>query len=570
VKGEVRKFFSGLHDHIAAHPDEAATLNMNEAQTLQTLLDAAEHKTAAVGAKIDGVRWVDSRYLKDLGENSVRGPIERALDTVTNPVRATSLYLRPAYALNLLGNATMQAITQGHLAGPALKSALRAVATDGPENTALVDSLVGASNSRAFSVNTGVLGKANQQLAEAWNALTDLHARRSSFYHEAWMAGARTPEARAALLHDPANARKLAEVTRRANKNMVDFGSMTPLEKNTIRRAIYYWPWMSRATIWSLRMLVENPGKSFTLAQLAQVGAENAHLKIGKMPAWAEQLGLIPAGKAKGGLIPVLNPSSINTPGTAAQLGEAAIGTVKAAIGLPQGASGLGDVVTPAVSALTGLAGAGGSGYGTAGSTGLKAIMESTPFYGAARRAGIVGKPSKTYPDTGVGAALGPYTAGGLYPRNISQSALAAAAAKEANAGMSTAERINQTAAKTAAGLLDGAKQHWPEILNAGKLPPEWADAIRLRTQRYAGYEKAGITSGAPDYQRKAYIADVRLLSQLGKLSPAEVADGVKWAQTATEDRLRIQRMRLGHTLFRGSVLSYAKKQLNARGAALP
>src|SRR5262249_54344211 len=132
-----------------------------------------------------------------------------------------------------------------------------------------------------------------------------------------------------------------------ANKNIVDYGSLTPVEQNEIRRIIYFYPWVSRGTIWALRTLVENPGKSFTLFQLGQIGAENAHRRLGRnQPAWVRQLGLVPVGGGQGDVVNTINPPSIWTYGPALQAGAAARDTLKSLAGLPQGGN-LGNLITP-------------------------------------------------------------------------------------------------------------------------------------------------------------------------------------------------------------------------------
>lgn len=571
IQSDLRKFFAKLADDLHATPEETVALNVKEMEQLIEHLEAAEHKSAAVGVKLPGVRWVDNRYIKNLGENGLRGPFEKFVDSINNPARALQLYARPAYALNLAGNGTMQAITQGHLAPKMMQRAATSMRTYGRENTAKIDSLVGASKSRSYAVRgKGELAKFNEQIAEAWNAVTDLWSRRSAFYHEAAKAGFNTPAEIHALLSDSSHRVKLIEVARRANKNMIDYGSLTPLEQSALRRAIYFYPFMSRAAVWTLRTLVEHPGKAFTLAQLALIGEEHAHDKLGAEPAWADHLGLIPIGKPHDGVQGVANPQSINTPSALADLGRATIGTAKNLVGIPTKDS-LGDLATPAATVLET-----GTGRDPGGRPpGFAGLLQALPQIQAIRRLGIknhavqklVGAPSKSYPETGYGPAIGPYAGGGAYVRGVSVDELNKQAEKEQRGQMSPPERATHDGVKLAETLTTEAKTHWPEVLVNGQIPPEWRDAVWLRTQRLTNLKKLGIKAGDPHYEQKAYIADIKLLGSLGKLDPAEVADGIRWARLADEDRLRIQRLRLGHGLFRGSVLSYAKKQLKERGA---
>lgn len=487
VHTELRQFFGGLADHLHATPDEQLNLSAKEVDRLTGMLEANEHAGAGVGAHVPGVRWVDRRYLADLGETSPRGIVEKAADLVTNPVRTADLYLRPAYVLNLAGNLGMAGVTQGVRVFPSLRRAVIAARHDGQANTATIDSLMGASLSRSFAVGTGPLHAANQQLAEAWNALTDLYVRRSAFYHEAAKAGYSTPTEIERLLNGPQLHSKLVEVTRRANKNVVDY-SLTPVESQTIRRLIYFYPWVSRGTVWALRTLVEHPGKTFTLAQLGQVGAEHAHRQLGPLPAWANQLGLIPVGARHGDLQAVLNPSSVNTYATAVQAGAAAVDTAKALIGIPHGKSASG-ILTPAFTLAEQATGAGDTG----GKSGLIGLLESLPQYQLARRLGVVDHPSKTYPDTGVGPALGPYSAGGAYKRNINVEELRKQAKTET--GSSLGKLANDLQRAVELGML--TPQDAASTLAAARQAGD--DAVKTAVRRLDVYlsraDKAGMTA---------------------------------------------------------------------------
>jgi hypothetical protein len=226
----------------------------------------------------------------------------------------------------------------------------------------------------SYGVPTGIAHQANQRLAEAWNALTDLYSRRSAFLHEARRAGYRTPEEPHALLRDQTQHAKLIEVTRRANKNMVDFSSLTPLESQTLRRVIYFYP---------------------------------------------DQLGLVPVGHDR-----VINPSSLNTFETAASTAQAFLDTAGGLAGVAHGQV-LSDAPTPAAG---------------------------------------------TYPETGAEAAVGPYVAGGVYPRKIDRDQLAKQVAAEGN----TQARLEQRTRQLVHDSLDAGM---------GTPPPQVLDDLHWKTE---------------------------------------------------------------------------------------
>ncbi len=489
IKDELRLFFHNLADALHASPDAALGLSQDELAALLSRIELKVDPGLGVGTKIPGAKWVDSRYLADLGETTVKGPIYSMLDAINNPIRTVDLYLRPAYILNLAGNLGMAGVTQGLHVVPSLRRAVLANSRDGHENVGIIDSLLGSSLSRSYSVDTGFLGNANHQLAEGWNAITDLYVRRSAFYHEAAQAGFRSPSEIHELLHAPRNTAKLEEVTRRANKNLVDYGSLTPLERNTIRRAIFFYPWVSRGTIWALRTMVENPGKTFTLAMLGQIGAEDAHKRLGEQASWEKQLGLIPVGPRQGDLQGVLNPSSVWTPTTAVQAGYTLADTAKGLLGLPH-TGALGQTFTPGLTLATNVAAQGTQ----TGKGGIPGLVESTPFYRAAVAAGLIGSPSKTYPDTGVGAALGPLAIGGFAKRNINteqtrKQAYRATTDKVAKVAsdLQRLRDLNLITGPNAAQILRQAKR---------MSPAEVDHALSVLGTYISNADKAGVTPG--------------------------------------------------------------------------
>src|SRR5207253_855680 len=83
---------------------------------------------------------------------------------------------------------------------------------------------------RSLEADTGVGYKAIHVAGEAWNAVIDRYPRVASFLHEARREGFNTPAKLHTLLNDERLSPKLTEISRRANKEAVDYGNLTPLE----------------------------------------------------------------------------------------------------------------------------------------------------------------------------------------------------------------------------------------------------------------------------------------------------------------------------------------------------
>jgi hypothetical protein len=267
---------------------------------------------------------------------------------------------------------------------------------------------------------------------------------------------------------------------------------MTPIEKNYIRRVVYFYPWMSRASIWAMRALIEHPGKAYTLAALARIGGERSDEQTGPQPEWLDKIGPIALGADKD-RVKLLNPTSINTFSTAEQAGRAGLQTVGNLLGLRKG-GGLADIATPGAALFAQQAGGGGD---TAQGTGLPGVLEGTPQYQALRRLGIVGSPPKTYPDTGWGPALGPFTGGGLYPRSADKAVIADQYARQA----SKSARSKKDRADTER-IIDQAQQRGeisPQEARQAKLglsdDPEDRRALVIETMREDGSSDAEINA---------------------------------------------------------------------------
>jgi len=551
VREELRRLLSDVAEQVHANPDEAAKIDHQALERFQQILEHPQHQHLPVGASVEGVRWVDRRLIQDLGETSVAGALTRFSDAVNNPARVAALYLRPAYALNAVGNVGMGLVTQGYLAPQATRWALKSRTLVGEADTAKIDAGMGMSRSQSYSIGRGPLYGMSDRLANAWNTLTDLWFRRAAFYHEAAKAGFR-PERVGELLNDPAHRAKLLEVLRRARKNAVDFNSLTPLERNGLRHLVYFYPWVSRGSLWALRAMVEHPGKTYTVAQLARIGERDQEKMLGRLPEWAKLAGLIPLHAAHNGMAETLNPTSVWTPSTAAQAGQAIADTAKGIVGVGKGGA-LSQNLSPVLQLVAGQA-VPDSTQTTA--PGLVGMLESTPQAQALRRAGVWGKPSKTYPAHGVWPAAEPFVAGGLAPRETSVDALHAQARKELPADQ-----------RAYIGVYQEREQLWKDAQALGllkhgqRVPKVVRDAFNLKAERARAL--ALLDRKAPDYQHQAYAVDMGLLANHGILTRQQATAAIKGMGRYDELTARLYREKIWSHYGRGLVITYAKHAVN-------
>lgn len=260
--------------------------------------------------EIPHVKWVDGRLVTPRIESLNTG-LAKAASVVNTPFRFTALYLRPAYLLNLLGNHAMLMFDQGFLnSGVNMARALRLEATDGARNAATIRGLVGAGKSKSYV--TGFTGRGTRTVADFWNRIADRDERVASFIYYADRLGYKTPEARNALLTDPAHRADLVEATRRGNKALVEFDNLLPVEKNVLRHLIFVYPWVRGSAVWSLRAVLEHPMKTDILSHLGREEMTDDPL-LKNAPAWFKRIGYFPVGWTHSGLPKVVNPTSVNT-----------------------------------------------------------------------------------------------------------------------------------------------------------------------------------------------------------------------------------------------------------------
>lgn len=267
---------------------------------------------------IENVRWIDPRLL---GQQAIApkplGPAEKFMEKVNNVLRPAIFYNTPKYALNAVGNAAMLAFDQGFMrSGVTFAKALSA--KDNLSEDAYGRLLSETGSSRSESYVNPASGKVSKALADFWNNFTDKHFRAASFLHYANRAGYKTWDQIESLLMDEKNPDHV-DVNKRSDDAMVAFDRMTPFEKASIRHYIFVYPWQRGAFFWTLRSIFEHPAKTALLATLGQEAyTDDKWLKT--VPAWIRRTGYIPLWTSHDGNPVVVNPLSINTFSTLADV----------------------------------------------------------------------------------------------------------------------------------------------------------------------------------------------------------------------------------------------------------
>lgn len=444
IPPEVRRFLD--------NPDGLAKLPRDE-QTgvIQTLKDAMlsredwrdpqqldEFETLAKEGK--GV-FVPRKLMGSLAKDdyAVSGiPGMKFADAVSNAQKLGLIYLKLNYpVVQGASNLAMNLIQQGPFAIPNLTRAVRLDHTIGPETAAVLDDIMGqgAVMQAAFE-GQGPISRVTQKVAHVMTSKVDTPARRAAFLHEAIRAGYNTPAKLRSLIDNDANAGDLAEVAQRAKEAIVDYGELSPFERQIVRRLVFVYPWQKGATKYAGHFLRDHPVQAAALGVAGEQGKQKSEQAFGPLPSYLE--GLIPVdGRA-------VNPSGVNFFQTPAQIGEAVAGLASGNPAAPTGQQFLSPAPALGLALATGRDDLGFPLQGNLAKRLRQSLVEPTPL-AAAFRTAVGGREgagpdlvrdvfgsrtaSKSFPDSS--DALYRFLLGGLYPRRFNRDALNQNAARE-------------------------------------------------------------------------------------------------------------------------------------------
>lgn len=400
----------------------------------------AQAKAEFAGLNEQGkIGWVPRKVLGDFAKpqaplSAVVGskPV-RTVDAINNASRFAILYLKPAYAIpNLLGNGALTLLQQGFAAVPNLKRAAMLNSKLGADVAARVDAAMGEGFALSVSAHgQGRLAGAVDKAAQIWSKGVDTPFRRSSFLYEARRAGYSTPSQITRLVTDQALHGELGKISIRANREIIDYSNLSPLEREVVRRVVFFLPWVKGSTVYAGRLLREHPVKAAVLGHLGERGKQVSDQTLGPVPSYLE--GIVPwAGGSE-----VVNPNSAAILQTPAVLGASLAGLATGNI--PEVAQAT-NYYTPALALaaaeLTRTNPQTGQAY-KPGTNGLSIAQQSLtgglPQVTLAHnlKAAITGQGgSRLYPPS-VKSALLQFLVGGVAPRKIDRQDLARLAALE-------------------------------------------------------------------------------------------------------------------------------------------
>lgn len=213
--------------------------------------------------------------------------------------KAILLYLNPAYApVNLVGNLAMNTMQQGVFLPKNLMDSVAMHRNLEIIDRVHIDRLMGHGMTAALSMRT-TPGQAIQATLGKWiGVAVDLVPRRAAFLHEARMAGYNIGGKRgkgdlAELLAkgrsgDEGALSILDAVSRKANDAIVDFERMSPFERETVSKWIFFYPWLNGASRYAVRFAADHPIQAVAIALAYEHSQAAAQDLLGDRPYYAQ------------------------------------------------------------------------------------------------------------------------------------------------------------------------------------------------------------------------------------------------------------------------------------------
>lgn len=525
------------------HPDSETGLLVTDAERasvgsqwerfLEDVFPEKEFANVQVGASVPNVVWVPRQMLANMNRPFQRSPWApgvAVLDTALNLVKFGVIPLKTAYVTaNAAGNLLFNVVQQGVFLARNWKQAVTLLRD---ERTASVAREVMGSGGMQALVSGNPKGSArlNQFMHAYGNVASELMLepmmRLSALVHEMNRFGHKTTAQQYRLLTDPKMADERNMIVRRGKDAIIDYDRLGPLEKAVVRRALFIYPWVKGATLYGGHFLMEHPVQAAVYSQLANVGREQAERDLGPVPSYAR--GSFKVGGTDDMPL-VVNPATISPFSQAAEIGHAALGSLKGGGG---SADQVGGLLHPGIQAaieagfkrdqFTG-APLQGSFLGLLAERSLKQTAPAVLAENLAKADRPPGR--RAFPMT-QGQALLRSGVGSFMPRTANRKVLNEAARTEREHGLTPAARGRRTVFRERREVFEAMKRNNPELLRDGRLPAPVRKAYNRKAEVEAARRQSQSRAHGDSltYYRNVAVAEAKLLERWGALPKGSAA----------------------------------------------
>lgn len=557
-------------------------------------------KAADAAGITDKMREIEQKTA-DKDPRDLTGTLGAAVDTSNQLAQIGILFLKPAYlSANFIGQVVLAMNdhswnpTNVYKAVKVQREMFKNGALAG-QRSKLIKKLMGEGFVSELKAGPGLsrgIERVHQKGSEWTSAILDTPFRDNAFINESRRQGLTDGASIGKLLDDaivkgPGSDEyaQMADIARRANRNLIDYGRLNNTEKVFIRRAIFFYPWMKGASIYGARFAAEHPAALGIQTQMGKQEAVAQAEKVGEVPSYLE--GVFKAGERSipglGKVPTIVNPQAISILGTPAQTLDVARGLVS---GTPRQSDTLGEMLTPALSA--GVAAAfnidpfTGRKFGP-GEGGLQAAWDTIAATPAPLR--LYEQIQKAHKiETGEvdpSNVLFPMTASEAWGRFLGPGFGAAVGHPLADYTLNTREARSRALAedRSQQSRVDAKKSLWRDYTAATqeeakrvgiKLGKDFAPAMALKAEREANLAAFEQSKGGKMNKYDRLQADLSLLVRMKKINQNQAEQFSNRFAQATESEITSFRRDIGEEFFGQSVLSAYKSLLKERGAKVP
>lgn len=503
---------------------------------------------------------VVERYFNELvGPQGARGRLKYAAegtDAAMDMVRLGLLYTNPGYIpANLAGNSVMLLAAQGAYAPGNVRRAVTMLADPDLQRRIRAETGMGPNVSIA-SAGKNPVSRGTRALAQAAGFLADDILRAGAWFHEARKLGYRNKQQYKQLLSDPAKRADLDQVRSRVNATMVDFERVGPLERQTLGRVLFVWPWIRGAMVYPFRFAADFPVRTGIAVHAAEEANQEPDT-LGPRPSYLDSA--VPLGEREGDYQTILNPSAVNTPETLVDVGRA-LGSVKLDRAT---ADTIGDMINPGIGALYDTL-RGQVDYGTSVRKASVADAAKENLLGlvpAVKFAKELIDPSEQSDIYRQDRETVLRRRSRVLPYDVNVPEVNERGEREKRGSVPPGKRSYRDVFKERNDVFEGWKQHFPDDLEGGRLPKKAREAYNRKAQIKSArkqverrFKEAGI-----DRDRAKLIAEAEIIARWGVITKGELAALKRRSPTLTEAQVEKYRRRINERVLEPAYLKLTR-----------
>lgn len=339
VRGKLADYGSDVskhpHDVLVAIPGSKIATEMpqdikeylgKEYSNLEPSLEGTSAQTIGKAAP-KGYRWVPKGMAKSfLRSTAPRGKAARSMDALNSAITLGTVYAKVSHVPQRAVTDATTSLLSGALSSKSSHAFLRELHNHLSEDDWAKTAQVTGTHGYSALPHEGDTGMAHlaSKGANVYAKYIDSYFRKLNLAHEARKMGIDTPQEFKKMLAFAANpekririadAQKYTQVLQRANRVSMMYDALTPGERATIGRAVWFYPWIKASARYGGHVVGEHPLVAAGVSNSGVMGRKMQKDLLGNLPDFA--YGMVPYGKHQ-----TMQPGWLTPANTMSQLME--------------------------------------------------------------------------------------------------------------------------------------------------------------------------------------------------------------------------------------------------------